>query len=114
MQPEELEVLEEQLDDGTSRLVLRGELDLTGGPEVAARLQELERAGRPVRLDLSGLTFMDSTGVGLLYMASKRSRDGGPPLEIVRPTGEPWRVLEITGLHRVLPFVDGDGHRDGR
>ena len=37
MQPEELEVLEEQLDDGTSRLVLRGELDLTGGPRAFDR-----------------------------------------------------------------------------
>jgi anti-anti-sigma factor len=108
MKTAEFQVLEDRLPDGTSRLVLRGELDMVGGPEVIARLAELERSGRPVRLDLSGLTFMDSTGVGILYQASKRSRAGGPSLEIVRPTGEPWRALEVTGLHRVLTFVEGD------
>jgi anti-anti-sigma factor len=107
MLAEELQVLEDRLPDGTWRLVLRGELDLVGGPELTARLEELEaRDGSPVRLDLSGLTFMDSTGLGILYLASKRSRDGGARLEIVPPMGEPWRALEVTGLHRVLPFVD--------
>jgi len=102
MERDEFEVVEDQLPDGRCRLLLRGELDMTSSPELAARLEELRRRGQGVRLDLTGLTFMDSTGVRALYTAAK---DGDEGLEIVPPTGDPWRVLEITGLHRVLPFT---------
>ena len=103
---EELEILEDELPDGTRRLVLRGELDMIGAPEVEARLAELAGQGAAVRLDLSGLTFMDSTGVRVLFSAAKDAGDGDRRLEIVRPEGDVWRVIELTGLQRVLPFVD--------
>jgi anti-sigma B factor antagonist len=107
VQPNELEVNEEQLGDGTRRLALKGELDMVSAPEVSARLEELAaESGVAVRLDLSELTFMDSTGVRVIYTASRTLQDNGGRLEIVRPTGEPWRALEITGLHRILPFTD--------
>src|SRR3954454_23835342 len=106
MEPNELEVEEEQMPDGTRRLALRGELDMVSAPEVSARLDELAREGVAVRLDLSELAFMDSTGVRVIYTASKALQDNGGRLEIVRPQGEPWRALEITGLHRILPFTD--------
>ena len=103
---DELEITEEPLADGTRQLVLRGELDMIGTPEVEARLAELAGQGVGVRLDLSGLTFMDSTGVRVLFSAAKEADDSGRQLEIVRPQGDVWRVIELTGLQRVLPFVD--------
>ena len=105
MQRDEFEVVEDEMPDGTRRLALSGELDMVSSPEVVARLEELKDKGVAVRLDLTGLTFMDSTGVRALYTAAK---DGDEGLEIVPPTGEPWRVLEITGLHRILPFTTTD------
>jgi anti-anti-sigma factor len=106
VQPNELEVSEEQLSDGTRRLALKGELDMVSAPEVSARLEELARDGSAVRLDLSELSFMDSTGVRVIYTASRALQENGGRLEIVKPQGEPWRALEITGLHRILPFTD--------
>jgi len=106
VQPNELEVHEEELGDGTRRLALKGELDMVSAPEVSARLEELARDGSAVRLDLSELSFMDSTGVRVIYTASRALQDSGGRLEIVKPEGEPWRALEITGLHRILPFTD--------
>jgi anti-anti-sigma factor len=105
---DELEIVEEELQGGKRRLLLRGELDMIGTPEVEARLSELARAGTDVRLDLSELTFMDSTGVRLLFAATTDRGDADPKLEIVRPTGDVWRVIELTGLQRVLPFVEAD------
>ena len=105
MQRDEFEVVEDEMPDGTRRLALSGELDMVSSPEVVARLEELKDKGVAVRLDLTGLTFMDSTGVRALYSAAKHARDGGPGLEIVPPVGEPMRVLEITGVYRLLPFV---------
>jgi anti-sigma B factor antagonist len=103
---EELEIVEDELPGGVRRVALLGELDMIGAPEVEARLRQLAREGVSVRLDLSGLTFMDSTGVRVLFGAAKDVDGVGPQLEIVRPVGEVWRVIELTGLQRVLPFVD--------
>jgi anti-sigma B factor antagonist len=105
---DELEIVEDELPGGMRRLALHGELDMIGAPEVEARLEELARLGTDVRLDLRGLTFMDSTGVRILFGATKALGDDRPRLEIVRPKGEVWRVIELTGLQRVLPFVDVD------
>jgi anti-anti-sigma factor len=106
---DELEIFEEQLPDGTLRIALRGELDMIGAPEVEERLAQLAGEGQDVRLDLSELTFMDSTGVKVLFAATKALGTDGPRLEIVRPQGSVWRVIELTGLQRVLPFLDEDG-----
>jgi anti-sigma B factor antagonist len=103
---DELEIREDELPGGTRRLALHGELDMIGAPEVEARLGELAGKGVDVRLDLTGLTFMDSTGVRVLFGAAKALGGDGPSLEIVRPHGEVWRVIELTGLQRILPFVD--------
>jgi hypothetical protein len=46
--------------------------------------------------------------VRALYGAAKHARDGGPTLEVVPPSGEPMRVLEITGVNRLLPFVGAE------
>jgi anti-sigma B factor antagonist len=106
---DELEITEEDLPGGGRLVSLRGELDMIGAPEVEERLVTHARDGRDVRLDHTGLTFMDSTGVRVLFGASTAADDHGPRLEIVRPEGEVWRVIELTGLQRVLPFVDPDG-----
>src|SRR4051794_39670545 len=105
MQRDEFELKESEMPDGTRLVALRGELDMVSCPQLIKRLEELGDAGADVRLDLSGLSFMDSTGVRALYSAAKHARDGGPALEIVPPVGEPMRVLEITGVYRLLPFV---------
>ena len=103
---DELEIVEDDLPDGRRRVALSGELDMIGAPDLEARLSALAVEGRGVRLDLGGLTFMDSTGVRVLFGAAKAAGDGGPPLEMSRPQGEVWRVIELTGLQTVLPFVD--------
>ncbi|HEY2656844.1 MAG TPA: STAS domain-containing protein [Solirubrobacteraceae bacterium] len=49
--------------DGTVTLTLLGDLDLTTAETLSTRLAELKTAGHPVRLDLSQLSFIDSTGI---------------------------------------------------
>lgn len=56
------------------RLTLLGELDLSVGPDLEARLNELQTEGRSVLMDLSKLEFMDSTGLGVMTRAINRSR----------------------------------------
>ena len=94
-------------DDGTCRIELIGELDLS---TVEALDQELRRAEREqpstLVLDLSALDFIDSTGVGFLIETTSRCHEGGPRLTLVRGSADVDRIFRITGVHEHLPFSD--------
>jgi anti-sigma B factor antagonist len=86
------------------RLHLTGELDLGSAPVLRRRLAQLRAERRPVRLDLSRLEFMDSTGIHLLIDACKDAREDGWQLAI-DPTLSPrvQRLFKLTGLDRIIP-----------
>jgi anti-anti-sigma factor len=86
----------------------RGELDCSTTPTFDARAGEAAEALRAgfarVVLDLSALTFIDSTGLrAILRMAMALSQPSG--LVIVRGRRSVQRVFELTGTERMLPFV---------
>jgi anti-sigma B factor antagonist len=86
---------------GGHRITLRGELDLATTGQLEAALAE---AGGRVVLDLTALTFMDSTGVRVLLEAAERAGDG---LRIVPPADGDARVtIEETGIGALLPLAD--------
>jgi anti-anti-sigma factor len=83
-----------------------GELDVASAPLLAAHLDALEAdpAGAAVVLDLSALTFLDSSGVALLIGVAQRAEDDGWPLRIAGTPPHAWRVLAMCGLLDVLPL----------
>jgi anti-anti-sigma factor len=83
---------------------LTGELDLSSVPEFYERISELANGGRLV-LDLSGLTFLDSSGLRALLQLSQQAKDEGFELALVRPSEVVERLLELTGVDRQLPLV---------
>lgn len=88
---------------GWLRLTLLGDLDLNTAERLSTRLDELKAGGRPVRLDLSQLAFIDSSGVQALIVALTDSRWIGWPLEVapeVSPSVE--RAAQIVGIAQVL------------
>jgi anti-anti-sigma factor len=90
-------------DDG-STLVLRltGELDLVSEPVFAAALTQAD--GRPVRVELADLAFMDSTGLRALLSAAREV----PGLQLHGPLQAPvQRLLELTQTITILPFAEG-------
>jgi anti-anti-sigma factor len=97
-------------------VVLAGELDIATSARVKQALDELVRA-RSCRLvvDLSRLSFLDSTGLAMFVALDKRCREnGGPALEI-RP-GPPavQRLFELVGAAGRLPFsIDGGASKSG-
>jgi anti-sigma B factor antagonist len=86
------------------RLRLVGELDLGSAPALRQRLAQLRAAKRPARLDLSGLEFMDSTGIHLLTGAFNHARKDGWQLAI-EPALAPQvdRLVKLAGLDRLIP-----------
>jgi anti-anti-sigma factor len=96
----------ERLGDGVSIVVLVGELDLATMPKLEDLLFDELRANDAVILDLMRLTFIDSSGIGLLIKAH-RSADGGELRTIVSRGSQVERIFNLVGIDRALHlFVD--------
>lgn len=102
----ELTVTSEREGD-VHTICLFGELDLATVPDVEEEIQRVEATdAAAIIVDLSGLTFMDSTGVRLMLSADARSRANANRLTLLRGPAAVQRVLELCGVERLLPFAD--------
>lgn len=87
----------------TSTAALSGELDISGADGLRDTLDDLHRRGhRLVEVDLSELDFLDAAGLSVLVRADRRFRDSGAELVLTGLRPAQRRLLEITGLDRVL------------
>jgi anti-sigma B factor antagonist len=102
----ELAMRSERDRDGHT-ISLSGELDVDNVGDVEQELMRVEAtdAGAIV-LDLSEVTFMDSTAIRLLLTADARSREDGRRLALRRPSASVLRVLRLVGIEDRLPFAD--------
>ena len=88
-------------------ICLFGELDLATAERVQHGFEHAEASdAEAIVLDLSGLTFIDSTGVRLLLLAHARSRADSDRLVLLRGPAAVQRVFELTGIVERLPFAD--------
>ncbi|SCG48853.1 anti-anti-sigma factor [Micromonospora echinaurantiaca] len=89
--------------DGGARLWLAGELDLSTVGELVAVLDRLAEAGtHRLLVDLSGLTFCDSTGIAAFVRGDNRAAAAGGRLRLTGATGRVARLLQLTGLGDIL------------
>jgi anti-sigma B factor antagonist len=90
-------------------LHLTGELDIATANAAHKRLIDLGlRRGEELALDLSGLTFMDSTGIRLVLQARAHALQHGAAFVVVRGPDAVMRALELVGLDQQLDLVDPD------
>ena len=90
-----------------AHVTLRGELDLSTAEKVELELHRIEQTGtKLVVLDLSALTFLDSTGLRLIVGADQRARQSDRRLAVVRGPATVQRVFTITKLDERLEMVD--------
>jgi anti-sigma B factor antagonist len=81
-------------------LVVGGEVDFEVSPQLKARLMRaIKSGGRRLVLDLSDVTFIDSTAIGVLAgTVEKLDEAGGGSLSIVSTHEKVIQIFEITGL----------------
>jgi len=80
-------------------LVLAGELDPHTAPTLRAHIdREVDDGTSTLVLDVAGLLFIDSSGLRVIISAHKEMADRGGRLVLRSPSGNPQRLLEITGL----------------
>lgn len=93
---------EEEID-GVPVVQASGEIDVATAPPLRDRLQSLTTSGKStVVVDLLGVTFLDSTALGVLVGALKRCRESGGDLPLVIAEPRILKVFEITGLTGVF------------
>ena len=89
-------------------LRVRGEIDVATSPALRAEIGSLlDRGAQRVVLDLHEMTFIDSSGLGVLVGALKRLRElDREDLVLVGLQGPARRVFEITGLTQLFTISD--------
>lgn len=95
--------LEVSKRNGFAVLSVRGEVDIYTAPRFRERLIELVCDGNhQVIVDLDGVDFLDSTGLGVLVGGLKRLRSNDGDLSLVCTQGRILKMFEITSLTKVF------------
>ena len=96
-----------ELSDGVYLVAISGEMDIATSPELTSRLSTV-RGPTPYRVlvDLSNLTFIDSTGIKALGSAAKDLEGHGGTLVVFAPTANVRRVFDIVNFSEVVPIVE--------
>lgn len=92
----------------TLYILLCGELDEYTAQNVRSNLDALidtQKGYVQVVIDLSELTFMDSTGVGVLIGRYKKLREKNKPIFITNPSRVAERIFKMSGLYEIMPKI---------
>ncbi len=90
------------VSDGRARIRLIGELDILTAPLLAAAIQQLRAAGRPILvIDLTELRFMDRSGLAVVS-AADQDADPHAMLAVTACRANVRRVFELTGHEHLL------------
>jgi anti-sigma B factor antagonist len=100
--------IEEVNSGGAHTLYLSGALEISSCDEVEARLVALCEAGCDcITVDLSKLTFIDSSGLAAIIRAGQRCRGHKYEFRLTPGTVAVQRLFEVSGLLDILPFQEG-------
>ncbi len=89
--------------DGAYRIVLAGELDAARADEIRAAVTGYRVSSQPdVVLDVTAVTFMDSTGLGLVARLRRTCTERGGTVTILNPAESVERLLGLVGFDRLV------------
>jgi anti-sigma B factor antagonist len=102
--------IDSQLQADTARMTVAGELDIATVDQLEAEVGAvLARGVRQLVLDLTGLTFIDSSALRLFIVLNDRSAGEDWQLSLIRPAGPALSIFQISGAEEHLPFIDDPG-----
>jgi anti-anti-sigma factor len=103
-----------QEEEGTQRIVLTGELDVSTVPAFNKRMSELRHHGfHSMMVDLSGVTFMDSTGLSAILVAEMHARMRGQRFSVVEGPPHVNELFRLTGVDNFLEIVSSGPRKSG-
>ena len=93
-------------ENGTTTLTLEGEIDILTVEQVRMALGDAVAARpRHIVVDMAGVSFIDSTGLGALISGFQRARDSGIGFSLARPSTQVRQILVLSGLMEVVPVT---------
>jgi anti-anti-sigma factor len=103
----ELARLEFHDDDGIMVASISGEVDVSNAPDIASAFEEMSDVPLGMVVDLTGLVYLDSSGISFLHDLASRMRERWSRLIVVSPpSSPPRRVLELTALDTHTLILD--------
>ncbi|MBY0121161.1 STAS domain-containing protein [Bacillus sp. S/N-304-OC-R1] len=92
-----------QEQDLKFNVMVQGEIDAFTAPKLRERLFPLsEKAGADITIDLSGVTYLDSTGLGVFVGVFKNIRANDGNLQIVGLSQRLMKLFKMTGLANIM------------
>lgn len=96
-----------ECDGSVCKILLTGEVDVYSAPVLKERLlEQMQNGCVDLILDLNGVSFIDSSGLGVLVGTLRRVRENSGTLRIVCGRDNVLKVFSITGLDKVFPVFD--------
>lgn len=102
-------------EDGVAVLTADGRINLVTAPALRRTVQSVVEDGHTrLAMDLSGVEFIDSSGLGALISGLKTARTAGGDLRLAAATEQVTSVLRLTNLDRILRVYAStdDAYRD--
>lgn len=91
--------------DGFSIVGVTGEVDVFTAPKLREQLIDLvDQGAYQIVVDLEGVDFLDSTGLGVLVAGLKRAKTHDGSLSIVCTKEKILKIFRVTGLTKVFPI----------
>ena len=88
----------------SATVVLDGEIDIATAPAIRRFLMAAISGGNvQLAVDMSGVTFIDAAGIGVLVAAANQAREAGGGLSLLAPSRQVRRLLDIFHLDAILP-----------
>lgn len=99
--------VESAREQDAARVTLSGELDIATVPRVEAAVNAtLTKDLCTLTIDMTGLRFVDSSGLRMFIVLDKRAQEEGWTLRLI-PPGEPvLTIFRVSGVEENLPFVE--------
>jgi len=102
--PESFQILEGPADSRAVVLRLVGRMDSAAAPLLAQRCAAISKSGRTLVLNMEGVTFIVSSGVGALLAAAEGFRQADRELHLVALPPAVAAVIRLLNLHKFLPI----------
>jgi anti-sigma B factor antagonist len=101
-----IQLTEVQLDDRITHLAIVGQLDIAGLHAIDTRFHALTASRRrPSLIDLSGLEFITSLGMGMFVSCARSLQRFGAKMVLLNPRPEIEEVLKAVGIDQGIPIV---------
>lgn len=95
--------------DGVLVINLQGEVDVYTAPQLKQEIiDQLGAGANQIVVNLAGVQYLDSTGLGVLIGGLKRAREKDGELTLICPNQRIYRIFEITGLSKIFDIYQSE------